>query len=281
MVSDLLPSDLGRGMALYISSLENPKVKELRSLHRRSIRYRQRAFLIEGVRLVEEALAAGLPLRLALYVPEQLRKLPRGTALLERLAGCRDAFPTTPQVLRNVSDTVTPQGVVAAVPFPERPPQGEGLLLILDRLRDPGNCGTILRTAEAAGVRAVYLSPGSVDPFSPKVVRAGMGAHFRLALRVASWAEIAAEVKGHQVLLAEAHAGRPYDQVDFGLPTALILGGEAEGAGAEARALATELVSIPMAGAAESLNVAVAAGILLFEALRQRRTARPADFIPA
>ncbi len=267
-------------MALQIGSPENPRVKELRSLHRRSVRYRRQTFLIEGVRLVEEALAAGLPLRLALYVPDQLQKLPRGTALLERLVACREAFSTTPQVLRRVSDTVTPQGVVAAVPFPERPPQGEGLLLILDRLRDPGNCGTILRTAEAAGVRAVYLSPGSVDPFSPKVVRAGMGAHFRLALRVASWAEIAVAVSGRQVLLAEARAGRPYDRVDFCLPTALIVGGEAEGAGVEARALAAEVVSIPMAGAAESLNVAVATGILLFEALRQRRSARPADFSP-
>jgi len=262
-------------MSPQISSLDNPRVRELRALHRRSVRYRQRAFLIEGVRLVEEALSSGLPLHLALYVPEQLQKMPRGAALLERLAACREAFSTTPQVLRSVSDTVTPQGVVAAVPFPERPPQGEGLLLVLDRLRDPGNCGTILRTAEAAGVRAVYLSPGSVDPFSPKVVRAGMGAHFRLALRVASWAEIAAEVAGRQVLLAEARAGRPYDQVDWTLPTALILGGEAEGAGAEARALAAGVVSIPMAGAAESLNVAVAAGILLFEALRQRRAGRP------
>ncbi len=266
-------------MSPQISSLENRRVKELRSLHRRSERYRQRAFLIEGVRLVEEALAAGLPLRLALYVPDQLQRLPRGSALLERLAACREAFSTTSEVLRSVSDTVTPQGVVAAVPFPERPPVGEGLLLILDRLRDPGNCGTILRTAEAAGVRAVYLSPGSVDPFSPKVVRAGMGAHFRLALRVASWAEIAAEVRGHQVLLAEARSGRPYDQVDWSLPTALIVGGEAEGAGAEARALATEVISIPMAGAAESLNVAVATGILLFEALRQR--ARPAALPPS
>lgn len=259
-------------MAVQISSMENPKVKDLRSLHRRSARYGERLFLIEGVRLVEEALHAGLPLRLALYVAERLEETPRGAALLSHLAANPESFSTTAQVLDSAADTVTPQGVVAAVPFPELPPRPEGLVLVLDQLRDPGNCGTILRTAEAAGVRLVVLAPGSVDPFSPKAVRAGMGSHFRLPLCVAKdWAEIGSMVAGLRVLLADVRTGRPYDTVDWRAPTALVVGSEAEGASLEARQLARETVSIPMAGAAESLNAAVATGILLFEALRQRR----------
>jgi len=223
------------------------------------------------VRLVEEALQAEIPLQTVLYVSERLEETARGAALRLRLAASPAAFSTTPRILDTVADTVTPQGVVAAVPYPDLPPHPEGLVLVLDRLRDPGNCGTILRTAEAAGVGLVCFAPGTVDPFSPKVVRAGMGAHFRLPLRVAaSWDEIASIVVDRQILLAAVKAGRPYDAVDWKSPTALIVGGEAEGASEEAHRLATETVSIPMAGAVESLNAAVAAGILLFAALRQR-----------
>jgi TrmH family RNA methyltransferase len=259
-------------VAVQISSAENPKVKTLRSLHRRPARYGEGLLLVEGVRLVEEALQAGCPLHVALYEPERLAETPRGRALLATLTASPAAFSTTPRILDSVADTATPQGVVAAVPFPELSPRPEGLVLILDQLRDPGNCGTILRTAEAAGVGLVCCAPGTVDPFSPKVVRAGMGAHFRLPLRAAAdWEDVSGAVVGRQVLLAEAHGGRPYDAVDWRRATALIVGGEAEGASEQARQLASDRVSIPMAGTAESLNAAVAAGILLFEALRQRR----------
>ena len=258
-------------MPIPISSPENSKVKELRALSRRTVRYRERLFLVEGVRLTEEALAAGLSLHLALYLPERLQETPRGAALLERLRGMAEAFPTTPQILDRVAETVSPQGVVAAVPFPEIPAGPQELVLVLDRLRDPGNCGAILRTAEAAGVSLVYCAPGTVDPFSPKVVRAAMGAHFRLPLRVARWDEIARALGGWSVWLAEVRGGRPYDTVDWRRRVALIVGGEAEGAGEEARALAGGTVSIPMPGPAESLNAAVATGVLLFEAVRQRR----------
>ncbi len=259
-----------RALPVQISSPENSKVKELRSLYRRQVRYRERLFLVEGVRLLQEALAAGYPPRLVLYVPERLAETPRGQALLEQLAASGTAMTTTPAILDSVADTVTPQGVVAAVPMPELPPRPEGLLLILDTIRDPGNCGTILRTAEAAGVSIVYCAPGTVDPFSPKVVRGGMGAHFRLPMRVADWDEIGSAVARRQLLLADARGQETYDHVDWRQPTALIVGGEAEGASPQALELNPTLVSIPMAGGAESLNAAVAAGVLLFEALRAR-----------
>lgn len=153
------------------------------------------------------------------------------------------------------------------VQFPPRP----GLLLILDRVRDPGNLGTILRSAEAASVGHVLLSPGTVDHYNPKVVRGAMGAHFRLPVISLDWPAIAEQAGRRAVWLADAAGELSYDAVDWTQPSALIVGGEAAGAGQEAAVLATGRVSIPMAGGAESLNAAMAATVILFEAARQQR----------
>jgi TrmH family RNA methyltransferase len=174
-------------------------------------------------------------------------------------------------VLRFLSDTETPQGVLAVAAFPEFEVVECGLSLILDGVRDPGNLGTILRTAQAAGVGRVVTLRGTVDVFSPKVVRGAMGAHFRLPISWdRSWDEVRRATEGKQVLLADPRDGVPYYKVNWALPTVLMVGGEPEGAGAKARALATSTVTIPMGGSVESLNVAVATSILLFEAARQR-----------
>jgi TrmH family RNA methyltransferase len=177
-------------------------------------------------------------------------------------------------VLASVSDTQTPAGILAVLsrqdfPLPEKP----DFIFILDGLRDPGNLGTILRTANAAGVQAVLLPPGAVDPFSPKVLRSAMGAHFHLPLHSLGWPAISAYCRQHglAVYLADASRGQAHTQADLRLPLALILGGEAAGAGNEAAQLAGQRLHIPMPGQAESLNAAVAAAILLFEVVRQRQ----------
>jgi TrmH family RNA methyltransferase len=157
------------------------------------------------------------------------------------------------------------------VPFVQLQPQ-PGLILILDCLRDPGNLGTILRSAEAAGVGQVILAPGTVDPYNPKVVRGGMGAHLRLPVLSLPWPAIAKVVAGRAIWLADAAADLAYDAVDWTVPSALLVGGEASGPGEQARALATGEVGIPMAGGTESLNAAMAATVILFEAARQQRT---------
>jgi RNA methyltransferase, TrmH family len=149
-------------------------------------------------------------------------------------------------------------------------------ILVLDAIRDPGNLGTILRTAAAAEVQGVILASGCVDPFSPKVLRSAMGAHFRLPLLVLDWTEIEALLKlgrtqpGVKIYLSEAESSLTYTRADFRSPAALIIGGEAEGAGMEAQRLAEERIHIPMAPGIESLNAAVAAAILMFEVVRQR-----------
>jgi TrmH family RNA methyltransferase len=176
-------------------------------------------------------------------------------------------------VLRAASDTQAPQGLLVVLPTRSRPiPPRPDFLLIADAVRDPGNLGTMLRTAAAAGVEGFLLPPGAVDPFSPKVVRAGMGAHFRLPVHALEWEEIDQLLQrtALQVFLAAAGRGLAYTQADFRQPLALIVGGEAEGAGDQSRSLSGAQVHIPMPGGMESLNAAVAAAVLLFEVVRQR-----------
>lgn len=260
-----------------ITSLSNPKVKLVQGLQaRRRFRHRQGLLVAEGTRLVQDALAADLMPEFLLVTAAWGESL-EGTALVSRLAA--PAFLISDEVMAACTDTETPQGVLAVLPFPNlAPPNIPTFVLVVDRLRTPGNLGTILRTAAAAGVEVLLLPPGNVDPFNPKVVRGGMGAHFRLPILSLGWAEVRDYLTGLNIWLASAGEGKKYDQVDWTGPTALIVGGEASGAGKEAGSLVNPpgpgascgKVHIPMPGDVESLNAAVAAGILLFEIVRQR-----------
>jgi TrmH family RNA methyltransferase len=173
--------------------------------------------------------------------------------------------------MADISDTETPQGILAVLkqqtlPIRENP----SFLVIADQIRGPGNMGTLLRTAEAAGADGIVLTPGTVDVFTPKVVRAGMGAHFYLPIHHLSWREIALKTEGMPVFLADAEADTSLWDVNLVQPCALLIGGEAFGASSRGQELATKRVTIPMQGRAESLNAAIAAGILIAEVLRQR-----------
>ncbi len=252
-----------------ITSLDNAKVKRARELLRkRKAREERRQFVVEGVRLMDEAHRAGIRPALFFYVPA-FAESAAGRRLVQAWRAAGEVV--SDRVLASLSDTPAPQGAVAVVPFPQIEPAGRQWCLVLDAVRDPGNVGTLLRSAAAAGVDEALIAPGSADPFSPKVVRAAMGAHFRLAIRPADWAEIARRVAGLDVLLADAQGDVEYDRYDWRRPSALIVGGEAQGASAEGRALATRRVRIPMRGGSESLNAAVAGSVILFEAARQRR----------
>jgi TrmH family RNA methyltransferase len=257
-----------------ITSLSNPTLKLVRALQsERKAREQERSFVIEGVRLAEEAVRAKAPVRLALHTDDLDA---RGRAALHRLARLgAQVEAVSPRVMAAASDTRTPQGLLAVVPFPNFATRSGHLtsVMVLDRLSDPGNLGTILRTADAAGVEAVCLAPGTVDAHNPKVVRAAMGAHFHLPIVEAGWDELENRLAGVNVWLAEAREGEPYDRVDWRAPFALIIGSEAEGPSDDARRFTPRRVHVPMPGRAESLNAAVAAGVLLFEAARQRRSA--------
>lgn len=257
-----------------ITSSHNPRLKLVRALLGRARERRQaKAFVAEGIRLVEEALAAGWPFRFVL-AGERLSE--RGEMLLARLQAQGVAVERVlNRLLDAVSDTETTQGILAVLDLPAPNVQLPtcDFILIPDQIRDPGNLGTLLRTAAAAGVQAVLLPPETTDAFAPKVVRAGMGAHFRLPLLALSWDEIRERTSGLRLLLAEMNA-RPCWETDLRRPLALIIGSEAEGVSPAARALATESISIPMPGKMESLNAGVAGAILMFEVVRQRQTYR-------
>jgi TrmH family RNA methyltransferase len=253
-----------------ITSTQNERVKYIRSLARRRVRQREGRFVVEGTRLVEEVVRAGVRPALVFYT-ESWAATPAGQRLLPSLRPADEGdWPVSEAVLASCADTQTPQGVLVVVPALRLPAQ-PGLVLILDRVRDPGNLGTILRSAEAAGAGQVLLAPGTVDLYNPKVVRGAMGAHFRLAVAQLDWPAIARRLEGRAVWLADAAGEVAYDAVEWTAPSALVVGGEAAGAGAEAAALASGRVCIPMAGGTESLNAAMAAVVILFEAARQRR----------
>ncbi len=257
-------------MSYTITSLSNERVKQVRRLQvDRRYRAREGLFVVEGTRWLADAVQQQAA-PLALFYTDDWRRQTGHEQILQQIDPAVQAV-VSDEVLAAMSDTETPAGVVAVLPIHPRPlPAQPGLLLILDEIRDPGNLGTMLRTAAAAGVDGVLLSPGCVDPYNPKVVRAGMGAHLRLSLHQRAWAEIAEACRGLQVWLAAAEGALPYTEVNWRQPSALIVGSEARGAGEEAGALADGAVYIPMFAATESLNAAVAAGVILFEAVRQR-----------
>jgi TrmH family RNA methyltransferase len=254
---ELITSPQNQHLQLVRALLEQPKARR-----------KHHAFVAEGARLLEDGLDSELPVQFVLYKPEHSPRVDNALRLLP---------PTVPLMLvesrlfDHLSDTETSQGVLAVFSLPTWEVNTENdFLLILDQVRDPGNLGTILRTAEAAGVQAVLLTPGTTDAWSPKVVRASMGSHFRLPIFSLDWETINTVVSDFQVLHADMEGELAYWQADLCKPTALLIGGEADGISQEAQRIVTGSVRIPMAGENESLNAAISAGILLFEVLRQR-----------
>jgi TrmH family RNA methyltransferase len=252
-----------------ITSRSNPRVKYVKRLQAdRRFRYREQAFVVEGTRWLSDLARSAVTPR-EVYCTTEWRESAANEALLAGLVA--PVTPVDPPIMAEMSDTETPPGVLAVVPMIGRLlPDPPSLLLILDAVANPGNLGTMLRTAAAAGVDGVLLGPGCVDSYNPKVVRGSMGAHLRLPFVAMSWAEIAGVVEGMAVWLAAAEGDVVYSDVDWRRPSALMVGSEAAGANAAAQALATGLVTIPMHDQTESLNAAVAAAVILFEAARQR-----------
>lgn len=255
-----------------VESPANPLVRRMRELHTAAGRSEHGAFLIEGIRLVAEAVAASWPLLTVLYDSRKAEEDRQLSSLVGQIPG---ALPASSRAIKHASDTVTPQGIIAEARLPA--PAGvvdlaEPLVLVLDELADPGNAGTLLRSALASGVRTVLARKGTVDLFSPKVVRSGMGAHFRLRLGTDLSLQDLIRLlgEGRTTVVAEAGANLLYYRYDWRRPSALIIGGEAHGPSLESRQAASAVISIPLQGGVESLNAAVAGSVIMFEAKRQR-----------
>ena len=273
-----------------ITSRQNPLVKRFRRV--RAMGERQHVFL-EGVRLIEDAINTGAHFESVAFTAE-LESSERGAALLESLrrVQCRGAF-VSKQVMESIADTKTPQGVAALVsrPYVELDDlfgNSPDLLVIADELQDPGNLGTIIRTAEAAGAQGVITTRYTVDPFIEKAIRASMGSSLRLPVVTGvSRADIAARCRDYGIRMVASRANlesvhgviedaarteriKLCNEVDMTVPIAIVVGREATGIPEPAQGDADEYVHIPMVRGVESLNVAAAAAILLYEASRQR-----------
>lgn len=252
-----------------ITSNQNPKIKFARSLFGRAKERRDAAaFVIEGVRLVEEALKANWPIQFILY-DDSLSE--RGKAKIENLKSeGADVEEISTDLMQDLSETEAPQGILAVLSFHQLPtPETLNFVLIPDQVRDPGNLGTLLRSAVASGVQAVIIPPNTTDVFAPKVMRSGMGAHFRLPIHSLTWNEIEKQINGLQVYIADMD-GQPCWAANLREPLALVIGSEADGASESAQKLATGKIGIPMAMNVESLNAGVAGSVLMFEVVRQR-----------
>lgn len=249
------------------------KVQRLRRLlGRRSARQAERVFVLEGAKVLSEALAAHARVEGVYVTPDA----PDDVLALAEASGAR-VHVLAPGVLERVADTVTPQPVMAIVPYVDVPLDAlreASLLVVCVDVRDPGNAGTVLRSAEAAGVDGVVCCGGSVDVYNPKTVRASAGTLFHVPVVAGGDAVEVLEQIGNwgiRRLGAAARSGVDYVALDLTEPTAFVLGNEANGLPPSTEPCLDDLVQIPMAGRAESLNVGMTAAVLCFEAARQRR----------
>jgi TrmH family RNA methyltransferase len=257
------------GIICVITSSQNSKIKLVRALLGRVKERREaNACVVEGVRLVEEAANSNWKFRFVLY-GETLSE--RARLQVEGLTSRGvDVEEVSENLMKSLSETEAPQGILAVLELSTLSiPNVLNFVLIPDQIRDPGNLGTLLRSAAATGVQAVFLPPETTDAFAPKVVRSGMGAHFRVPIHSMSWDEIRGKTKGLRIYIADMD-GPSCWETDLRQPLALIVGSEAEGASEEARKVATQNISIPMTGNVESLNAGVAGSVLMFEVVRQR-----------
>ena len=264
-----------------ITSSQNPRVKYLRSLRLRKYRQREGRFLIEGIRVVEEALSCDALVESLVYSPELLVS-ERAKGLVERVEPARQIV-LSGDVFRTLSGREDPQGIAAVVCIKERslsdiPLSNDMLVIVAYQLQDPGNLGSILRTADAVGATGVVVVEPSVDLYDPETVRATMGSLFALPIvRVADetalprwYTEIRAAGLPLQVVGSSAHAQQLHFEVEYQHPIVLLVGNERQGLPQSARESVDLMVRLPMVGRATSLNVAAATAALVYEVIRQR-----------
>lgn len=244
----------------HITSLKNPKVAAWKALKDRKGRRESGCFLVEGRKMVEEALASAFDVE-AVLVQEGM-ELPDGLTM--------PVYELPAHVLAAVCDTKTPQGIAAVVRMKEQSALGKHIV-VLDGVQDPGNVGTIIRTADAAGLDGVLLSNQCADVFSPKVLRATMGSIFRMNLRTTD--DLPGELtklreKGYSILSSQLDGTPFYEREKVAEQFALVIGNEGNGVSEQVQQTATHRVRLPMRGGAESLNAAIAAAIMMYELMR-------------
>ncbi|MEK7375838.1 MAG: RNA methyltransferase [Candidatus Margulisiibacteriota bacterium] len=258
-----------------ITSADNPLIKMIAGLNDKKNRDKEGLFYIEGRFNLEEALKNSIAIKYVLFTEEGLlNELPASAAFKNA-----ELVLINPQLLKKISRVDSPHGIIAVAEKPcineDDLPLGKNPLIVIgDNIRDPGNVGTIIRSADAANADAVVLSSNSADVFNPKVVRSTGGSIFHLPVvngcDLKSFIKRVKKNKGIRIIGASAKGKTDHTKVDFTLPSAIIIGNEALGISKEIEALCDETAAIPIPGKAESLNAAVSCSILLYEAVRQR-----------
>lgn len=258
-----------------ILSASNPRIKQWAQLLTKKGREEQRAFLLEGVHLTQEAFQSGVAVQAVLYLRE--KGIPPELTPFEGPDSAAEWIGVSDAVLAKCTETRTPQGIVSVCPkfgwtAADLLRQDRTLVAAVDGVQDPGNLGTIIRTADAVGATGVLLGRGTVDLYNPKTVRSTMGSLFHLPVVEADLSDVLPEAKRQGVQLVGTRLGaeRNCYEIDMTGPTWFLLGNEGSGLSPSVSAFVDTDIMIPMRGKAESLNVAMAGTVLLYEAMRQR-----------
>lgn len=262
-----------------ITSSSNRLIKDMKSLHKKKDRWNKKEFFIEGVRSIEQCIKSGVKIKRIFYSTELLNE--DGEELLESFSSNNyEMYEVTKSIFKEISDTDNPQGMLAVVSFNEHKLEdvfkSDNFFIILDRVQDPGNLGTIIRTADAFGANGVIVTSGCVDVYNPKVIRSTMGSIFQVPIvHISDITEaiVLLKEKGVITISSSLNTEKYLFDIDLKVDLALVIGNEANGISKEVIDISNELVKIPMTGSAESLNAAIASGVIMYEVLRQRKMA--------
>jgi TrmH family RNA methyltransferase len=266
------------GSPTYNAMFSKEKLKELTKLKTKKGRKTQGRFLIEGMRLCKEMASSNWEAD-SVFFTSSFQNSPAGKKLLQKFEKKNvKTIPVKSEVVKKISDTVTPQGIIAVVKIKEFSlnelwSEGSNIILALDAIRDPGNVGTLIRTADAFGIDGVILSSDTVELYNPKVVRSTMGSIFHLPI----FDEIDLERTipqlkrwNFKIYGTDVKEGKDLDKLDYSGTICLLIGNEAEGLSKNLLELSDEIIRIPILGSAESLNASVAGGILLYEITKRK-----------
>ncbi len=261
---------------LEINSNKNPIIKEIKSLSRKKNRWKEKLFIIEGIKVIEEAIDNSLPIKYIIF-SEALFKVDGGPAFYEKIKDRKESIKISASVFKYISDLDNPQGVLAIVEFKERSidelyEKNLPFIIFLDSLNDPGNLGTIIRTADAFNIDAIVLGEGTVDPYNSKVVRSTMGSIFRVPLyNVKDNNLFFDNIEKNKInIITTSLYGELLEEEDFSQGFVVVIGNEANGVRKDIMERSNKELKIPMPGKAESLNAGVAASIIMYEAMRSR-----------
>lgn len=262
---------------IEITSMKNPLIKEVKSLYRKKERIRSKSFIIEGIKIIEEAIDNKYEIKNIIYT-DKLLKAKGGADFFEKIRSLKELVYVKDNIFKEISDTENPQGVLALSKFKynelvDIKSKDNPFYLLLDELQDPGNMGTIIRSADAFNIDGIIITEGCVDPYNPKVVRATMGSIFRVPIYYNSnGLKGLEELKklGIEVYSTALEESSPIFEVDYDKGIVLVIGNESRGVSKEIYSISDKLIRIPMPGKAESLNAGIAASIIMYEGMKQR-----------